>query len=66
MDQKRTIGIALLVAGLILLLGSLLADVIGYGSDPAFGPRQIMGCVGGAVAAVIGGVLMRGDSPQSQ
>jgi hypothetical protein len=45
----------LLVAGVILLLASLTADMIGIGeAASAFGYKQIIGTVVGAVAAVAG------------
>jgi asparagine N-glycosylation enzyme membrane subunit Stt3 len=53
--NKKTIGTVLLVAGVILLLASLTADMIGIGeAASAFGYKQIIGTVVGAVAAVAG------------
>jgi hypothetical protein len=57
MSNKKTIGIVLLVVGAVLLIGSLTADVIGVGSSPAFGYKQIIGVVVGVVVAVVGFVL---------
>jgi hypothetical protein len=48
----------LLVAGIILLLAFLTADMIGIGeAASAFGYKQIIGTVVGAVAAVAGFIL---------
>jgi hypothetical protein len=56
--NNKTIGTVLLVAGVILLLASLTADVIGIGEAPdAFGIRQIAGVVVGVIAAVAGFVM---------
>lgn len=54
MNNRKTIGIALLVVGVILLIGSLAADVIGLGAAPGFGYKQIVGSIAGAVVAVFG------------
>jgi hypothetical protein len=56
MNNKKIIGIALLVVGVLLLIVSLAADVIGIGL-PGFGLKQIAGAVAGVVVAVIGFVL---------
>lgn len=53
--NNKTLGTVLLVAGVILLLAALAADVIGLGEAPdAFGTRQIAGAVVGVVAAAVG------------
>ena len=53
--NNKTLGTVLLIAGVILLLASLTADVIGVGEAPdAFGIRQIVGAVIGIVAAAVG------------
>jgi hypothetical protein len=56
MGNRKTIGIALLAVGVILLIVSLVADVIGIGL-PGFGLKQIAGTVAGVIVAVIGFVL---------
>ena len=53
--NKRTIGIALLAVGVVLLIGSLAADVLGGASG--FGYKQIIGAVAGVIVAVVGFVL---------
>ena len=51
-------GIILIVVGIILLLLSLTADLLGVGTSPgAFGWKQIVGVAAGAIAAVVGLVL---------
>jgi hypothetical protein len=56
--NTRTIGIVVLVVGVILLLVSLGADLIGVGTRNAFGYKQIIGTVVGGVLAIGGIVLM--------
>ena len=53
--NKKTIGIALLAVGVVLLIGSLAADVLGGASG--FGYKQIIGAVAGVIVAVVGFVL---------
>ena len=57
MNNKKTIGIALLVVGAVLLIGSLAVDVIGIGGVAGFGYKQIVGAVVGVIVAVVGFVL---------
>ena len=57
MGVKKILGIILLVGGILGLAVFLLADVIGYGG-PGFGIRQIIGTAVGAVAAIVGLVLL--------
>ena len=57
MSNKKSIGIALLVVGAVLLIGSLAADAIGIGGAAGFGYKQIIGAVIGVIAAVVGYVL---------
>lgn len=57
MSNKKSIGIALLVIGVVVLIGSLAADVIGIGGMPGFGYKQIIGAVIGVIVAIVGFVL---------
>jgi hypothetical protein len=59
MSNLRTIGIALLVVGVIILAVALLADPIGIGEGNKFGSNQILASVVGAIVAIAGLVLMR-------
>ncbi len=57
MAHKRTIGIALLIIGIIVLIISVAADAIG--GSPGFGYNQVAGTAIGAIAAIIGAILIR-------
>ena len=57
MRSKKTTGIVLLVAGIVVLVLSLIADAIGIGGSAGFGPYQIVGIIVGAIATVTGLVL---------
>jgi len=55
--EAKTAGIVLLVVGIVVLLLSLVADSIGIGGSPGFGPYQIAGAIVGAIVTVVGLVL---------
>jgi hypothetical protein len=57
MKNKKTIGIVLMVAGVVLLIGSLVADLLGIGNAPGFGLYQVIGSAVGVVVAAAGLVL---------
>ena len=57
MEGKKMAGIVLLVVGIVVLLLSLVADVLGIGSSPGFGSYQIVGTIVGAIVTVVGLVL---------
>ena len=57
MNNKKTIGIALLAVGTILLIVSLATDVIGIGRAVGFGYKQIVGSIAGVIVVVIGFVI---------
>ena len=60
MGNKKTMGNVLLVVGIVILLVSLTADLIGIGSVAAgFGANQIIGTIVGVIAIVAGFVLSR-------
>jgi hypothetical protein len=55
---KKTAGTVLLAVGIVILVVSLGADLIGIGGiNPVFGPQQIAGTIVGAIVAVVGLVL---------
>ena len=54
MGNKKTLGIVLIVAGVVVLLVSLAADVVGIGGAPGFGYKQIIGAIAGVIIAVVG------------
>ena len=56
MGSKKTVGIVLIVVGIVVLLLSLLAYPIGIGG-PVFGPYQIAGTIAGAIVTIVGLVL---------
>jgi hypothetical protein len=58
MVNRRTLGIIVLVVGLVVLAVSLLADPIGIGDASGFGGDQIRGTIAGAIVTVVGLVLM--------
>ena len=52
--SKKAPSIVLLVVGIGILAGSLLADVVGIGDNPGFGNQQTIGTVAGAVVTAVG------------
>jgi len=53
--STKSFGVLLIVVGVIILAVSLLADVLGFGSDlSAIGWRQQLGAAVGLVVAVVG------------
>ncbi len=54
MEGNKTIGIVLLILGAVILVLSLVADIIGIGSSPGFGYKQIVGTIVGAIVTAIG------------
>lgn len=59
MTKKRTIGLVLLIVGIVVLIVSVAADAIGLGGSPGFGYKQIVGVAVGAIAAIAGAIVMR-------
>jgi hypothetical protein len=57
--QKKRLSLILIVVGIIILLVSLLADVIGIGGYPGMGYKQIIGAIVGAVISIVGFILYR-------
>jgi hypothetical protein len=57
MGNNKTTGIALIVVGVVLVIGSLAADAIGIGGFSGFGYKQIIGIVAGVIVAIGGYVL---------
>lgn len=57
--QKKRLSFILIVVGIIILLVSLLADVLGIGGYPGMGYKQILGAIAGAVISIIGFILYR-------
>ena len=63
MNSKKILSTLLLLVGIVLLVVSVLADVIGIGRSPEFGYTQIGGVVLGAIVAILGWVLLRKKAP---
>lgn len=57
MGGRKIAGIVLLVLGIVILILSLIADLVGIGVSPMFGYRQIIGTVAGVIVAAVGLVL---------
>ena len=53
-EKKGNVCKCVVVAGIILLAIGLLADVIGLGKDPGFGPQQTSVIVVGVVILALG------------
>jgi len=58
--SKRTIGIGLVVLGVLVLIGSLGADVLGLGGAPGIGWKQLIGAGIGLIVAIAGAWSLRG------
>jgi len=58
MAGKRTIGLVLLIVGIVVLIVSVAPDAIGLGGSPGFGYKQIAGTAVGAIVAIVGMILM--------
>ena len=56
--NEKTASYAVIGIGVAILLGSVLADIIGLGDDEGFGRQQIIGAFAGAVVTGIGVFLM--------
>jgi hypothetical protein len=57
-EGKKTVGISLIVVGIVFVVMMLLADQIGIGSpEHGIGRMQKLGAVVGVVAAIGGAVL---------
>ena len=68
MKTSKTTAMIILIIGIGLLATSLLADVIGLGINPGFGPKQTTGTIVGVVIAGVGLFLWRKakDPPSGQ
>ncbi|MDZ7296183.1 MAG: hypothetical protein ONB14_12285 [candidate division KSB1 bacterium] len=64
MVTKRQLGIAVVAAAALLILGLVAADVVGAGRWGGFGPLQRIGLAFGGGLIVVGLLLMRlGNRP---
>jgi hypothetical protein len=59
MQSTKILGIAFILVGVIVLIISFLADVVGIGGQSnVFGYKQIIGIAVGAVAVMAGLILL--------
>ena len=61
--SDKTVGVVLLVAGVLLFLVSAAADPLGIGGYPGIGMKQLAGIVVGVVIAALGMVRLRSRKP---
>lgn len=61
--SKKTIGVVLLVAGVLIFLISAAADPLGIGGAPGIGWKQILGMVVGVAVAAAGMTNLRSRKP---
>jgi hypothetical protein len=65
MTNIKVAAIALMVVGIVLLLVSASADILGLGASPGeFGYRQIAGVLVGGIGVAVGAVLYWRSSRQ--
>jgi len=57
----KSVGSAVFIVGILIVLASLLADSIGIGGSPGFGPGQNMGLIIGPIICFVG-FRLRGKS----
>lgn len=50
----KTLGNIVLVLGILIVLLSLIADSIGIGGSPGFGPGQVLGLIVGPIISFVG------------
>ena len=63
--SKKTIGVLLIILGVVVLVVSLAADGLGIGGMPGFGWKQILGTVVGVIVA-LGGVWLALNKPNQK
>jgi hypothetical protein len=63
--SNKTIGYALIILGVVVLVISLAADALGIGNVTGIGWKQILGAVVGAVIA-LGGVWLALRKPSQK
>jgi hypothetical protein len=52
--SKRTIGIVILIVGLLIILGSLGAGYLGLSASTAIGTKKLLGAAVGVIVDIIG------------
>ena len=67
MQTSKTTRKIIIILGILIMAVSLLADVIGIGANPGFGPRQTTGTVVGFILAGVGWFLnLKANRPSDQ
>jgi hypothetical protein len=56
--MSKSIGIPLIILGVIIIVASVAADSFGLGISVGFGWKQILGTAVGVLAVIIGGLLV--------
>lgn len=64
--SRKTIGSVLVILGVVLVIVSLAADVIGIGNGTGIGWKQILGAVVGVLVAAVGGWLGWGKASKKK
>jgi len=57
--SEKTLGLVVLVIGVLLFLVSAFADALGIGGSPGIGWKQILGVIVGVAVAAYGLMKMR-------
>ena len=57
--STKTIGIGLIVVGLIIIAVALLAGYIGLSHSTVIGPNKLILAAFGLIVGIVGGFLMR-------
>lgn len=58
MTRNKSFAVAIVVVGVVIMLGSAVADIVGFGATPlVFGYKQLAGSVVGAALAIVGAAL---------
>ena len=55
--EKKKLGSVLGVIGIVVLLLTVFADLLGIGGHPGFGYKQIIGAALGIMIGIIGSLL---------
>ena len=56
--SNKTLGIVLIVVGILIVVAMLFAHSLGLSASSAIGTKKILGAVVGAVIAIVGVVMM--------
>lgn len=56
---RKTVGLIGMIAGILIVLASLLADVIGIGTYPGFNSTQLAGILVGLAIFIVGYLLRK-------